>query len=121
MAKQNKPRQPQGGGIPGGSSGGNPLAMLQQIQQQVLDAQNQLAEETITASAGGGAVKVVMTGDQHCRSIEIAPEVLQDRDGDLLVDLLLTAVNTALEESRQLAQRRLGPLTSGLGSLLPGI
>jgi DNA-binding protein YbaB len=55
-----------------------------------------------------------MTGDQHCKSIEIDPAVLQDGDVEMLQDLVLTAVNGALDASRELASQRLGPLAGGL-------
>ena len=90
------------------------MAQLQKLQEQMEVAQAQLAEETVTATAGGGAIKVVMTGDQHCKSIEIDPAVLQDGDVEMLQDLVLTAVNGALDASRELASQRLGPLAGGL-------
>lgn len=90
------------------------LQRLQQMQQQIAEAQAALADETVTASAGGGAVRVVMTGDQKCREVVIDPALLQDADADMLQDLVLAAVNLALEQSRQLAAERMGPLTSGL-------
>jgi DNA-binding protein YbaB len=55
-----------------------------------------------------------MTGDQHCRSVELSPEIIEDADLEMLQDLLLTAFNTALEQSRELAADRLGPLAGGL-------
>ncbi|MDX1437544.1 MAG: YbaB/EbfC family nucleoid-associated protein [Anaerolineales bacterium] len=97
--------------------GNNPTGMmkqLQQMQEQLLEAQASLAEETVTGAAGGGAVKVTLTGDQKCTAVEIAPELLEDADSEMLQDLILTALNNALEDSRTLAQDRLGPLTSGL-------
>jgi hypothetical protein len=76
--------------------------------------QAQLAEETVTASAGGGAVSVTVTGDQRCRAVTIDPELLKEGDVEILQDLILTAFNSALEKSRQMAADRLGPLASGL-------
>ncbi len=111
MAKKNRPRMP---------GGGNPMGMMQQVQQlqqQMLEAQNKLAEETVSATAGGGVVKVTLTGDQRCVGVEIAPEVLEDGDVEMLQDLVLTAFNAALEASRNLAEERLGPLASGLGGM----
>jgi DNA-binding YbaB/EbfC family protein len=80
-------------------------------------AQAQLAIETITSSAGGGAIKVAMTGDQHCTAVEIDPELLKDADAEMLQDLVLSAVNLALDDSRKLASERLGPLASGMPGL----
>jgi nucleoid-associated protein EbfC len=100
-----------------GPKGSNPMGMmkqLQEMQEQLLAAQAQLAEETVDGTAGGGAVKITLTGDQRCTAVAIAPELLQDLDQEMLQDLVLTAMNNALEASRNLAQDRLGPLTSGL-------
>ena len=97
---------------PGGQSG--MLQQFQRLQQQVEEVQARLAEETVTSTSGGGAVKVVMTGDQKCRSVEIAPELLKEADAEMLQDLVLTAVNLALDQSRALSAERLGPLTGGL-------
>jgi hypothetical protein len=95
----------------------NPMGMmgqLQKLQEQIQQVQEQLAEETVTATAGGGAVKITMTGNQHCRGVEIDPALLQDADVEMLQDLVLTAFNNALEASRNLAAERLGPLAGGL-------
>ena len=94
--------------------GGGMMAQLQKMQQQLADAQAKLAEETVTATAGGGAIKVVMTGDQKCQSVEINPDLLKDADAEMLQDLVLSAVNMALDQSRELQQRMLGPLAGGL-------
>jgi DNA-binding YbaB/EbfC family protein len=94
--------------------GGGMMAQLQKMQQQLAEAQAKLAEETVTATAGGGAIKVTMTGDQKCRSVEINPDFLKDMDAEMLQDLILSAVNMALDQSRDLAEQRLGPLAGGL-------
>jgi hypothetical protein len=97
--------------------GSNSMGMMQQmqkLQEQLKQAQDQLAEETIAYTAGGGAVKVTMTGDQRCRTVEIDPALLADGDIEMLQDLILAAVNGALEASRGLALERLGPLAGGL-------
>jgi nucleoid-associated protein EbfC len=93
---------------------GGMMAQLQKMQQQLAEAQAKLAEETVTATAGGGAIKVVMTGDQKCKSVEINPDLLKDADAEMLQDLVLSAVNMALDQSRALAEQRLGPLAGGL-------
>ncbi|MGD0611658.1 MAG: YbaB/EbfC family nucleoid-associated protein [Anaerolineales bacterium] len=99
-------------GPPAGQSG--MLQQFQRLQQQLAEVQQQLAEETVTASSGGGAVKVTMTGDQKCKAVEIAPELLKEADAEMFQDLVLAAVNLALDQSRALAAERLGPLTGGL-------
>jgi nucleoid-associated protein EbfC len=102
--------RPAGGG--GGQAG--MLQQLQRMQQQMAEAQEQLALETVTETAGGGAVKVTMTGDQKCQSVEIDPALLKDVDAEMLQDLVLTAVNLALDKSRELQEKTMGPLASGL-------
>lgn len=100
-----------------GPQGMNPMAMMNQIQklqEQIQQVQAQLADETVTETAGGGAVSITVTGDQRCREIVIDPQVLQDADVEMLQDLLLTAVNSALDASRKMAADRMGPLTGGL-------
>lgn len=97
--------------------GANPMGMMQQmqkLQEQLKQAQDKLAEETVTHTSGGGAVKVIMTGDQRCHMVEIDSALLEDGDVEMLQDLILTAVNGALEASRELAMERLGPLAGGL-------
>lgn len=90
------------------------MQQLQKLQEQIQATQEQLSEETVTATAGGGAVKVVVTGDQRCRSVEIDPALLEDADIEMLQDLILAAVNTGLDQSREMAAERLGPLAGGL-------
>ena len=99
---------------PAMGGGGGMMQQIQRMQQQLAEAQAKLAEETVTASAGGGAIKVTMTGDQRCRKVVIDPELLKDLDPEMLQDLILSAVNMSLDQSRELAQERLGPLASGL-------
>jgi len=97
--------------------GQNPMGMmgqLQKLQEQLEAAQAKLAEETVTGTSGGGAVKVIVTGDQRCKGIEIAPDLLKDADVEMLQDLILAALNNGLDASRALAAERLGPLAGGL-------
>jgi nucleoid-associated protein EbfC len=101
-------------GQKGGGGGGGMMNQLARLQEQLQLAQAQLAEETVTGTAGGGAVKVTVTGDQRCTAIEIDPELLKDGDAEMMQDMLMAAFNNALEASRELAAERLGPLTGGL-------
>jgi DNA-binding YbaB/EbfC family protein len=100
--------------VHGRPAGGGMMQQVQRLQQQLAEAQAKLADEIVTATAGGGAVTVTFTGDQKCRGIEISEEALKDADSQMLQDLILTAVNLGLERSRALASERLGPLASGL-------
>jgi len=99
---------------PKGNSPTGMMQQLQKLQEQLQATQAQLAEEVVSASAGGGAVVVQVTGDQRCQSVEIDPELIQAGDAEMLQDLVLTAFNSALDKSRELAAERLGPLTGGL-------
>ena len=109
MAKGfNRPR----GGSPGGM-----MQQIKQMQEQLAAAQAQLAEETVTSSVGGGTVKITMTGDQVCKNVTIDPELLSDPDIEMLQDLILSAINASIEQSRALAAERMGPLASGLPGL----
>lgn len=97
-----------------GLGGAGMMQQLQKLQEQIQETQAQLAEETVTAAVGGGAVKVVMTGDQRCRGVEIDASVLEEADVEMLQDLMLAAINAALDQSREMAAERLGPLAGGL-------
>ena len=99
---------------PGGMGGLGMMQQVQQLQQQMLAAQEALAEEIVTVTAGGGVITVVATGDQQIQSITIKPAILEEGDVEMLQDLILTAVNSALDQSRELAAERLGPLAGGL-------
>lgn len=107
-------------GLPGGARGGNMIAHLQQLQQEMETTQASLSGETVEVSAGGGVVNVVANGQQEILSIVIKPEVIDPDDVDMLQDLILSAVNEALDQSRQLASQRMSGLTQGL-NLPPGI
>jgi hypothetical protein len=98
---------------PAAQSGGM-MQQIQRLQQQLAEAQERLAHETVTASAGGGAVQVSMTGDQKCQSVTIDPALLKDADAEMLQDLILTAVNLALDQAHELQQQLMGPLAGGL-------
>jgi DNA-binding YbaB/EbfC family protein len=102
MGKQRKPI------LPGGGPG--MMAQLQRLQEEMQRAQRELEEETVTVSSGGGAITIVMTGGQKCRSVRISSEALQQADPDLLGDMLAAAFNQAVDASKELAHRKLGPL-----------
>ena len=112
--------RPKGPRTPGGGAGGDMMAQLQAMQEQMAQTQAALADETVEASVGGGVVKVVATGQQAITSISIQPEVVDPDDVEMLEDLILSAVNEALDMSRKLSEERLGGLTAGL-DLPPGL
>lgn len=92
--------------------------MMRDLQNRMMKIQEELAEETVEATAGG-AVTAVMTGQQQLRSVSIDPEVVDPDDIELLQDLIVQAVNEALGKSQELAAERLGVLTGGLK--VPGL
>ena len=101
--------------------GMNPEMMrrLQQMQANIAKAQKEIEESTAEASAGGGAVNVVVNGQPRVQSLKIAPEAVDPADVEMLEDLIVAAVNEALEKMRALQAQRLGGLTSGLN--IPGL
>jgi nucleoid-associated protein EbfC len=101
-------------GMGGAAGGGGMVSQFKKLQEQMEAAQSRLTDMTVTSSVGGGAVQVTMTGDQHCQSVIIDPELLKDADADMLQDLILSAVNQALDKSRELASKEMGPLAGGL-------
>jgi DNA-binding YbaB/EbfC family protein len=100
------------------------MQQVQQMQQEMQRAQEELARETVTASAGGGAVKAMMSGNLELVELQIDPEVLDPEDVEMLQDMVLAAVNEALTSSQEMASKRLGGITGGLGDLglnMPGL
>ena len=95
------------------------LRRAQDLQRQLTKAQEALANETVEASVGGGAVTIVMDGQQNVRSVHIAGEAVDPQAVDVLEDLVTAAITQAIDKSRELAARRLGGLAGGLG--LPGL
>jgi hypothetical protein len=94
------------------------LKQMQQMQSKLAKVQEDLEREQIEASAGGGAVKAVVTGQQKMVSIEIDPDVAGDVE--MLQDLVVAAVNEAMDRSRALAAERMQSVAAGLG-LPPGL
>src|SRR5215217_7673570 len=95
------------------------MQQAQQMQDQMQQAQDELAEQTVEASAGGGLVTVKVSGALEVKEIRIAPEAIDPDDPELLADTILAAVNEALRSANDLAQSRLGGMAGGLG--LPGL
>lgn len=100
--------------LPGLGDMGGMLKQLRQMQGELVKAQKELAKETVTAEAGKGAVKVTVTGDQRVTDLQIDATLVGASDTRKLTQLLQEAMNKALDESRELAKKRLGPLSQGL-------
>src|SRR5829696_6016594 len=98
------------------------LQQVQQMQAEMAKAQEELAKETVEASAGGGMVTVKATGALEIVEIKIAPEAVDPDDPDLLADMVLAAVNEALRSAQSLVESKLGSAMGGLQGLgLPGL
>ena len=100
------------------------MKQVQQMQADMAKAQEQLKEEVVEASAGGGMVTVKVSGDLEIREIHIDPAAVDPEDVELLQAMLLAAPNEALRSAQELANRKLGGLTGGLdrgGLGLPGM
>lgn len=120
MAKRsfhNKPKKSK-------NSPGNMLAQVQQMQQEMAEAQKALEQETVTVTAGGGAISIVITGHQRVQSIEIDPDLMTGEESEFVQDMLVAAVNSAIEQSQTMAAQRMESITGGAGgmdSLLGGL
>ena len=106
-------------GGPGGMDINKMMKQVQQLQSEMLEAQEKLKDEIVEASAGGGMVKVKMTGDLELRELKIDPEAIDPEDAEVLEDMVTAAINEALRSAQELAQSKLGGATGGLG--LPGL
>ncbi len=93
---------------------GDLAKMAREMQANMAKAQAELAEASVEGSAGGGAVVVVLTGTQDCKSVRIQKDAVDPSDVETLQDLVLAAFSDALKKSRELAAQRLGSVTGGL-------
>ena len=104
---------------PGRGAGGLDLnAMMKQVQQmqgEMVQAQEKLKDEVVEASAGGGMVKVKMSGDLRLLELSIDPQAIDPEDAELLQDMVLAGVNEAIRSAQELATEKLGGITGGLG------
>jgi DNA-binding YbaB/EbfC family protein len=97
----------------------NLMRQAKELQAKLAKTQEELGNTTVEVSTGGGVVKIVIDGQQKIRSVKISPEAVDPQDIGLLEDLVLTAVNEAINKSQELAQSRLNSLTGGFK--IPGL
>ena len=118
-----KPRPAYGlrpsGGATGGGGGGGMAGQLQKLQEEFAKTQDRLGDETVEVTVGGGMVKAVMTGQQKLMSITISPDAVDPDDVEMLQDMILAAINEAVEKSQGMAAEKMGALTGGLR--IPGL
>ena len=105
--------RPRGG--PGGLDLNAMMKQAQQMQAEMNDAQEKLKDEEVEASAGGGMVKVRMSGDMRLLEVTIDPEAIDPEDPELLQDMVMAAVNEGVRAAQELASTRLGGIMGGLG------
>ena len=110
---------PAGGSLGGGGMGGDLAARVRKMQGDMEKAQEELADEIVTGSAGGGMVEVDMDGHQTVQALRIKPEVVDPEDVEMLEDLLMAAVGDAAEKVKTLTEERMGGFTDGLN--IPGM
>jgi nucleoid-associated protein EbfC len=98
------------------------MEQVQQMQTQMQQAQEELKNETVQATAGGGMVTVTATGSGEIKEIKIDPKAIDPDDPEMLEDMVLAAVNEALRSAHGLIETKLGPAMGGLSDLgLPGL
>jgi DNA-binding YbaB/EbfC family protein len=98
---------------------GNMMKQAQKMQAKMADMQEELKSETLEASAGGGMVRVVITGDMIIRELVIDPAAIDPDDVEMLQDMIAAAVNEAIRSAQELASRRMGEITGGMN--VPGL
>jgi DNA-binding YbaB/EbfC family protein len=109
------------GGGPGGFDMNALMKQAQQMQTEMLQAQEALKDEVVEASAGGGMVKVKMGGDLTLREITIDPEAVDPEEAEMLAEMVQAAVNEGLRAAQELASTKLGAVGGGIGGGLGGL
>ncbi len=109
------------GGLGGGMNMQAMIRQAQKMQQDMLKAQDEIAEMETEASAGGGAVKVLVQGTSIIKSLEISPEVVDPDDVEMLQDLVIAAVNEAFRLAADKSEQSMKKVTGGMGGGMPGL
>ena len=107
------------GGFPGGMPGNmnNLMKQAQRIQRQIEEAQKELEEKEVTATAGGGAVEVTVSGKHDVTKIKLSEEVVDPDDIEMLEDLIMAATNEAFRKLDEESQSSMAKITGGMGGL----
>lgn len=108
-----------GGGFPGGMPGNmnNLMKQAQKMQRQMEETTKELEEKEVTATAGGGAIEVTVSGKKEVVKVKLAEEVVDPDDIEMLEDLIVAATNEALRKMEELSQQSMAKITGGLGGL----
>ena len=105
--------------IPNANQGGNMMAKIQKMQEEMQKTQTAVEESEFTASAGGGAIEVTVNGKHEIKAIKMQPEIVDPDDIDMLEDLLLASLNEAMRKADEKMESEMGKLTGGLN--IPGM
>ena len=111
------------GGFPGGMPGNmnNLMKQAQRMQRQMEEAQKELEEKEVTATAGGGAVEVTVSGKHEITKIKLSEEVVDPDDIEMLEDLIMAATNEAVRKLEEESQSSMAKITGGMGGLGGGL
>lgn len=104
-------------GKPKKSGPGDMLAQVQKMQEDMAAAQAALEQETLTITAGGGAIRITISGHQRVQNISIEPELLVPAEAEFLQDMLVAGINSAIEQSQAMAAQRMESITGGMGGM----
>ncbi len=106
------------GGMPGGMNMNNLVKQAQKMQKQMEKMQEELESKTIETTAGGGAIKITISGKKEIKEIKINPDVVDPDDIEMLEDLILTSVNEAIRQAEEMSSSEMNKITGGLN--VPG-
>jgi len=107
--------------IPGGGNMNQMLKQVQKMQQNMLKAQEEVAKKTVEATAGGGAVKVVVTGDRRIQSLTLSKEVVDPEDIEMLQDLILAAISEGMKRAEEMSEAEMKKIMPGGVPRIPGL
>lgn len=107
--------------IPGGGNMQQMLKQVQKMQQNMMKAQEEIAKKTVEGTSGGGAVKVVVSGDKKVQSISLAKEVVDPEDIEMLQDLILAAINDGMKKAEEMAEAEMKKVIPAGMPRIPGL
>ena len=107
------------GGFPGGANMNNMMKQVKKMQQEMEKAQQEIEEREFESTSGGGVVKATVNGKKELKAVKIDPDVIDPEDSEMLEDLIIAAVNDAMNQANDYSEKTMGKLTGGLN--IPGL